>query len=222
MHGDEAVDAAHRHGALLGLVAAAHVVGFPGALLFVLAEAEAVLARPAEGGAVRVAGIAAADGDEDQADGPADGGVGAMARAEHAGVTVDAQLVPDGTVHQQRRTRVPGGGLNPVEVEAGLHDALYRGDDRRKVFRQAARHHAVDGDLLHRGRRPLGRHLPDDLLGIAVSAREHALHALSRGRHDGQAVAELLVAEPVVGRLEGVLHLNDFGDEVHFGARLAL
>ena len=222
VHGDEAVDAAYGHRALLGPVASAHVVGLPGAPLLVLAEAEGVFAGPAEGGAVGVAGVAAADGDEDEADGAADGGVGAVTRAEHAGVAVDAQLVPDRAVDQQRRPHVSGGGLDAVEVEAGLHDALHRGDDHRQVFRQATRHHAVDRDLLHRGRGPLGRYLSDDLLWVPVRAREHALHPLPGGGHDGQPVAELPFAEPVVGRLQGVLHLDDLGDEGDLETRLRL
>src|SRR3990172_9718027 len=79
------VDAEYRHRALFRLKTELDVIRLPGAFLLILAEAHGVFSRPAEGGAVRFSREAAADGDENQAYGAADGRVGAKAGAENAG-----------------------------------------------------------------------------------------------------------------------------------------
>ena len=62
----------------------------------------------------------------------------------------------------QHRARMRG-GLHAVEAELGIGGRLQRGDQERHVRGQAARHHRVDGDVLHRRLGPARRHHRDHL-----------------------------------------------------------
>ena len=81
---DEEVAAHHlrRHGAGVGREAALDVERLPGALFFVFGDAARVLRRRALGALIELVRPNAEDIHDDQAQRAADGGVGAIARAE--------------------------------------------------------------------------------------------------------------------------------------------
>ena len=70
-------------------------------------------------------------------------------------------------------------------IEGGLQHAQHD----RHVFRLAARHDGVDGHLLDRAGREVGRDLAYDFVRLALGAAQHAQDAFVGRRHDGQPVA---------------------------------
>src|SRR3990172_104994 len=140
MNRQEAVDAEDCHRAFLRLKAKLDMVGLPGAILLVLAEAHGVFSRPAESRTVRVAWITAANRDENQPYRAADGRVGTKARSEHTRVAIDVELFSNRSVEQERRADVAGGRLHAVKIETRLADRFDGGDNDWQILRQAAGH----------------------------------------------------------------------------------
>src|SRR5215207_5753003 len=173
MNWQEAIDAEDGHGTVISFETHFDVIRLPRAFLLIFTEAHGVLARPAEGRPISVAGKTSADGDEYQANRAADGGVCSKTRTEHAGVAIDVERGPDRTVEKQRRTDVAGGCLHAVKIEPGLADRFDSDNNHRQVFRQASGHDGVDGQLLYARGRPPGRDEADHLLRITGGALEH-------------------------------------------------
>src|SRR3546814_4430375 len=91
------------HGGGAGREAALHRQRFPHWIAFVLGEAEGVLARRAEGGAVDAARNAAADVTDDELQRAADGRVGAVALAEGIAARIHADGPRYGAVDDRHR-----------------------------------------------------------------------------------------------------------------------
>ena len=124
------------------------------------------------------AGNRAADVAHHQAQGAADGGVGAAVVAEAAVAALDAERGARRAVDHQRRRGATGRGVERVEIEARRADGAHRRHHGRKARRRAAGHHRVDGDLL--GRRLAAPRLDDadHRLRRFLDGLEHRLHAL--------------------------------------------
>src|SRR3954454_9475035 len=106
MDRQESVDAEGGHGVLFRLEPELYVIRLPRALLLIFTEAHGVLAGPAEGRAIGIAGITAADGDENQTNGASDGRVGAKAGTEHAGIAVYIERCSYRSIEKQRRSHI--------------------------------------------------------------------------------------------------------------------
>ena len=96
-----------------------------------------------------------------------------------------------------------GGGVDAVDVELLGADGLDGSDYNRQIFGSAASQNGVDGDLLDRRRRVIGRDLGHHILRVALGASEHAQHPLRGGWHHGQAVGEALVEQELVDVVGG-------------------
>ena len=123
------------------------------AAVLALGEAERELAGVAERGPVDPAGPPAADVADHQLQRAPDGDVRAVALAEGVDAAVHADPAGDRAVDDAppaRRSRWwPAGRAGRTPRCSGLH----RREHDRQVLGQAAGHHRVDGDLLHRARR---------------------------------------------------------------------
>ena len=179
--------------------------GVPRRAFLVLGEAEADLAGVAVGGPVDATGTAAADVADDELQGPADGGVGPVALAEHVHAAVHADGPADRAVDDQHRPDRHRGGQHAVDVELVVAGRLDGGQHDRQVLGPAAGHHGVDGDLLDGDVDEVGRHDGHDLVGRAGRALQHPQDALLGGRHHRQAVGPA----PVEQRLHLVLGVGD-------------
>ncbi|MDT4849015.1 hypothetical protein FQZ97_831240 [compost metagenome] len=181
----------HREdGGVLGFVAVLHVIRRQRALQFVLADAVGVFAGVTQRALVQVAGPAAAHVEHDEAQGPADGGVGAVAGAEGVDAAVHADFAGDRPVdHEQGRGHVRG-CLHPVEVEGLVGNGLYARQHHRRVFGLAAGHHHVDGQDFTRKLAPA--RCDAGFYEVCVPAQPgHDLVDLFPGRrHNRQAVGE--------------------------------
>jgi hypothetical protein len=104
-----------------------------------------------------------------------------------------------------------GGRLDAVEIEGGLEHRLHRGHDHGEVGGLAARHDRVDRELLDAGLAPERRHEAEDSLRILAGARDHRLHPLGGGGHDGQPVAPVPLDELRIHVFFGHLQLADHG-----------
>ena len=103
------------------------------------------------GGHVGDAGEAATDVAADEADSPSDGGVGAPALSEDVLTAVNLEFAANGAVDDYEMAPGVGGGLASVEVVGRVGNGLNAGHDNGQVFRAAAGHDGVDGDLLNGG-----------------------------------------------------------------------
>ena len=92
----------HGNGALVPPETTVHMVGLPGAYLFVLCDAHPEFGRQSDEVWVSGARVAVADVDQTQAQSPSDGGVGAIDDAWAHGrcPEVDPCLLGDGSVYQ--------------------------------------------------------------------------------------------------------------------------
>ena len=181
--------------ALPAVEAALDVQRLPAARLLVLADAGAELPRLAEGRHVHLARPPPADVADHELQGAADGGVGARPLAEDVAPAVESDLVADGSVDDEERADEVGGGQHPVQVEGVGAGRFDRGDDHRQVPGPAAGHDGVDGDLLHRGRGQVGRHVGHHLAGLPRRAGQHPRHPFLGRRHHRQAVGQPLLVE---------------------------
>ena len=75
-----------------------------------------------------------------------------------------------------------------MQAERLLERRFHRGDYHRHVVRPTAGHHCIDRHLFHRARLVVGRHAPQNLVGVAPCSLQHPVHANRCRRHDGQAV----------------------------------
>ena len=181
-----------------GGVALLHVQRLPRAAGLVLGEAEAVPARRAEGGLVHLPRRETGDVADYQAEGSPDGGVGAEAGAEAAGVGLDAEAGRHRAVDYHHLHGPAGGGRGARQVEAVAHGRLHRRYDDRKMLGLAAGHDGVDGELLQRGPRVAGLHHAQGALRVGVKGGQHGADSVLGGRHDGQPVGPALLPEVVL------------------------
>ncbi len=72
------------------------------------------------------------------------------------------------------------------------------------MLRLAAGHGRVDGDLLDGGQAEGGFQDGDYFLRVSTRCLQHPFHKLGRRRHQGQAVAPLILQEQAVHPVEGV------------------
>ena len=178
-----------------------HVERLPRALLLVLGDAEGVLARMSLAGVVEDAGGDAEGVDDDEAHGPADGGVGPVARPVEVDARVDAELVADRSVHNEQLAATTRARVADVEVRAVpvtppfVRPPFERGQDDREVLRPAPGHDRVDGGQPDRHLTPVLRHPQDDLLGIATGHVQKGPHPLLGRRDDRQTVRPPLLRE---------------------------
>ena len=171
----------------------------------VLGEAEGVFAGIALHRAVDLARPAATDIADDELEGPADGGVGAVALAERVQAPVHADAPCDGAVHDDHRPREMGRAEQAVHGEARYQRGFDRRQHGREIFGPAAGHDGVDGRLLHGAGRKIGRNLANDLVGRPRRAGQHPGDAQVGRRHDRQAVGPAPV-ERRLHRVVMVLH----------------
>src|SRR5262245_27577095 len=125
---------------------------------------------------------------ENQADRPADSGVGTTSAREDIVAGIKAEPLDCGPAHDEERRSAVSGGLNTVEVEAIRQHGAQCGQDYRDIFRKAAGHHAVDSDLLHGGYTLIGRYDPDDLLRIIAEIIQNSLDEAWRGKDHRKSV----------------------------------
>ena len=187
-------DAAGRHAAL-------HRQRLPRRARFVLGEAERVLARVAERGAVDLARSTAADVAHHELQRPSDRGVGPVALTEGVAAGVHADPLGDRSVDDDDRAAHPRRGQQPVHVELVGAGGFDRGEHHRQVLGPAPGHHRVDRHLLDRALDEVGRHDGHHLVGGAGGAVEHAQHPCLGRRHHREAVGPA----PFVQRLDRIL-----------------
>ena len=72
-----------------------------------------------------------------------------------------------------------------------------RRENGREIFGPAAGHHGIDGRLLHRAGREVGRNIPDNFVRRPRRARQHPRDAQVGRRHDRQPVRPAAVEEAV-------------------------
>ena len=125
----------------------------------------------------------------DELQGTADGGVGAIALAQRVDAAIHADGPGDGSVNDDQRSGEMCGAEQPVQHEHRIEGCLEHAQHDWHVLRLAARHHGVDGHLLDRARREVGRNAAHDLVRLSVGATQHAQDAVVGRRHDGKAIA---------------------------------
>ena len=155
---------------------------------FVFGEAIGVFAGIAQGGPVDAAGNAAADIADEQLQGAADGGVGAVALAEGVDAGIHARPLRGWPVDDHHRRRKIRRAQQAVHAEAVVERRFHRGGHEWEVFGLAARHHRVDGEFFDGAGHPVRRNFADDLAGIAFAPRQHADDALGGRRHHRQPI----------------------------------
>ena len=174
----------------------------PRILRLVLGDAVGDLRGIALRRSVAAAGQPAAHVHQHQAKRAADGHVRAEALAEGVVAAVEPDLLRDGAVDDQERRDGMRGGLDGVQVERRLRHRFDRGEQHREVFRPAARHDGVDGELLDRGLPLPRRQDGDHLAPVAGRLPQELGHAALRRRDDRQAVGPApLDVELVDGRV---------------------
>src|SRR5262249_55351587 len=149
------------------------MIGQPGALLLVLAEAPGLFSWPTERRPVRLPGKTATDSDEYQANGPSDRRVRPISGPEHPCIAVDVELLPNGTINQEGRTNVSSGRLHSIEIEARLAHRLDGSDDNRQILRQTTCHDRVDRNARTPHGRPRRRPRTDHFRRNAPGSIEH-------------------------------------------------
>jgi hypothetical protein len=137
--------------------------------------------------------LGSADIDHHESKGPPDRGIGPVSGTEDSERAVEADALPDRAIHHDEGGGEVGRRRHAVKIEGGIAGGLDRREHHREIVGTAARHDRIDGDLLHRGPSIVRRDLAHDLRAAAGGAREHPLHALSRGGHHGQAIGHPLV-----------------------------
>ena len=171
----------------------------PGAVLFVLGDAQAVLSGAALGRLVQLVGSHAEDVQDGEAHRPTDGRVGAEARPEDVAPRVEPELGADRTVHDQQGAAagraLPGTRGRPALVDHRLE----RGQHHGQVLGPASRHGRADSDLAHRGRTPELGEADEDLVGIPVRLGEEPLDERGSGRDDRQTVGPALLVAVLDG-----------------------
>ena len=193
----------HGDRAFIGGEAPLDVQRLPRVGVFMLADAEGVLAGVAVLAEIDFRRDGAAEVDQDQPHGPADGGVGPPARSEDAVAVVDPEPLDDGAVDDDQRRAGMGRRLAMRQPVGRLRHRLDRGDQHRKIFGLTAGHHRVDGDLPQRRLAHGGRNDGDEGVGVAPRhAGEQPIDALRRRRHDGQSIGPALFIEVVIDRIE--------------------
>jgi hypothetical protein len=75
-----------------------------------------------------------------------------------------------------------------MQHEQGIEGRLQHAQHHGHVFRLAACHHGIDRHFLDSTGREVGRDQPHDLVGLALSAAQHAQDALVGRRHDGEPI----------------------------------
>ena len=197
------------HDRVGGREAALDVIGRPGVLFLVLAEAEGELGGVALGRAVHFARLGTGHVQQYQAERAADRGIGLAALAEAVGAAVDVEFVADRAAYHDHRRAGMRSRERAVQVEFRLEHASQRGGHDRKVFRLAACHHGVGGHRLD-GRYDLARRY--GRVGAIVAAhRRDELRHLRLGRHEERhAVAPALLRGELVERLD--IHVADVDD----------
>ena len=81
---------------------------------------------------------------QDEADGPSDGCIGPIARAEDIAAGIHPERVPDRPIHDEKGSSNVGRGLNPLQVKRGIAKGKDRRPDEPRVLSFAAGHHRVD------------------------------------------------------------------------------
>jgi hypothetical protein len=188
-HLDDARGTDHRHDIVGAGETTLHVQRIPRRGRFVLGEAERVLGRLAEGGHVDLARLRSADVLEHETHGPADGGIGPVARPQGIRLRIHPDANRTWTVHDHQGRRRTGGGRNADEIEIPVGEALYGRGDETQVFGLASGHHRVDGQIAPSHRSEQRRKLADHGIGVACMRPQHALDSVRSRRHDGQPVA---------------------------------
>ena len=179
-----------------------HVERRPRAAGFVFGETEAVAARGAEGGLVHFAGGEAGDVADDEPQGAADGGIGAKAGAEAAGVGLDPQPRRDRAVDNHHLVGAAGSGRRARQVEPVLQRGLDRGDHHRKMLRHAAGHHRIDRQLLQRSPGVAGLHDAQGSGRVGAGAGQHRPDGGLGRRNDRQPIGPPLPPEVILHRGE--------------------
>ena len=132
--------------------------------------------------------------------------------AEASGLTREAEPMPDRTVHEHERDDRASGGVERVQLEVGRGHGAQRSDEQHERLRRCARHHRVDGELLHRAAGTRWWELVDDDGGwIGAGDVEEAGHPFLRRGHERQPIS------PPGGRRE-LLELDRVRGDVPTGA----
>jgi hypothetical protein len=136
--------------------------------------------------------------------------VGTPTFAQCIRAAVDVQLLADRTVDDDHDRRSAGGRLQRIEIQFGIGNRFDAGDQRWHIFRFAAGHNSVDGDLLHRRLRPARRHGADGLFRIAFGRRQHLGNSLFSRRNDRQPVGPTFLLEKCLRVPDVVRYLESF------------
>ena len=107
--------------------------------------------------------------------------------AHHPLAGVEFELLHDRAADDDHRLP-PGRRSAVLDAVQGIAHRFEDRDQHRHVFRPAARHHAGHGDAENRRFAPFLRYHAYHFFRLAVGELQERVHALARGRHDGQSV----------------------------------
>ena len=184
--------AKHGHRTGVGRQPALDVKRAPRAALFVFSHAVRIFARMSVRGHVGHAGLVAGDIDQDQAQGAPHRCIGPPALSEYVVFAVDVEFMAYRAVDDEQVGARVSGGLPAVEVVFRLHHDLDGGNQHRQIFRQAACHDRVDGNLLDRRHAVFRRNDRDHVIALAVGITQHGTDRGLRRRINGQTVGPAL------------------------------
>ena len=125
---------------------------------------------------------------------PADGGVGAVPRAEEVVAGVDAEPLDDRAVDDCEDTCAAEAGRRADEVEQRVQHRLGCGEHNREVVGKTTSHHRVGGQLLHGDHSSPFRHRAHHLISRTARGVDGPLHELDGRRHDWKVVVP---SEPI-------------------------
>ena len=164
----------------------------------------------ADDAAVENAGDGGAGVHQDEANGAADGGVGAVARSEQVVAGVDVQVAHHGAVDDGQDGRAAHAGGRADEVEDRVEHGLGGSEHDGHVLGEAAGHHGVGRDLADGDLAAALWELADHLAGGSAAALDELRDAGLGGRDDGQAVSPAELVATLDG-LEGRVPLDGCG-----------
>jgi len=200
-HGDRAVR---------GRNTAIRVRRRPRADLLLFTDAVAPRRRVAHGAFDELARMRAPDVPQNEPDRPADRRVRAPAIGPEDPLARMEPELAHNRSGDQREYRCRAGGLRGIDRKRGIDDALDRGQHHRHVFRQAARHRAVGGDIFDRGYAVAGKYRSQHFVCVASDMIDDIRDGPARRRKNRQTVGPSLG----VSKLRKLL---DRFESVHLG-----
>ena len=133
----------HSYHTIRGIKATAHMIRLPWALFLVLAKTESIFRRRTLGRSVHFTRLGASYVQQGELNRPTDSCVSATALAETVASAIEVHFLSDWAAQNNtRRTRMRR-RQGAMEIVFGIEQRAHGGNDHRKVFRPASRHHRV-------------------------------------------------------------------------------